>query len=78
MFLGHSVADGLVHAATVIYSKEDLFVYAYTVIQPTSFFFITNFVFQFKLGHSHFYILAFLLKIDSSMHRIQLKILQGN
>lgn len=44
MFLGHAGADGLVNAATVIYSEEDLFVYAYTVIQPTSFF-ITNFMF---------------------------------
>lgn len=61
MFLGHAGADGPVNAATVIYSEEDLFAYAYTVIQPTSFF-ITNFIFQFKLGHSHFYILANFLK----------------
>lgn len=64
MFLGHAEADGLVNAATTIYSKEDLFVYAYIAIQPTSFF-ITNFAFRFKLGHSHFHILRNFLKIGS-------------
>lgn len=49
MFLGHAEADGLVNAATVIYREENLFVYAYTVIPPTSFF-ITNFVFPLKIG----------------------------
>lgn len=49
MSLGHAEADGLVNAATVIYREENLFVYTYTIIPPTSFF-VTNFVFRFKLG----------------------------